>query len=128
MSKRRKSNLKNIDCNGVKQENSVVRFCRFVVPALFFLAACAGGEPQKRLDFSVKNSSSIVLTVIYQDETNIRMIDGFCFKFASEDFPLTVVFNNYETSLTLNEPAHYIIEGTDGARKLSSPCRSDEIE
>ena len=93
------------------------------------LASCQGAGGAKALNFSVKNEAGSVLTVIYQDGlANMRIINGLCYKFAAEDFPMTAALNHSGSSLELNEPAHYIIEGPDAARKSPSPCQPDDIE
>ena len=103
-------------------------FLERLAPALiFFLLSCSPGG-SKALDFSLKNSFSGALTVTLKDESSIRVIEGFCFKFSKEDFPLTVVFNNYESSLFLSAPAHYVIESSKKARKEPKACQPAQIE
>ncbi len=104
----------------------------FFAAAAVFAASCRGpeGASGKRLDFSIKNSSPGIVTVLYQgDEKSFRMIAGMCRKLAALDFPLSVVFHSsFKSPLALNEPGHYIIEGPGRAREASGLCRPMEIE
>ncbi len=113
------------------QKNSLylaLEICGLIAFSGVFLLSCSSAGSKKSLNFSIKNNSPAILTVTLKDERSIRIIEGFCFKFADEDFPLTVVFNNYESSLLLSEPAHYLIEGPKRARKAPEACQPAHIE
>ena len=102
---------------------------KFFIFLFLFLVSCSSpsSDPNNVLDYSLQNKTSEIITVMDSNDKPIKILKSFCFKFSSNQFPLTILFSSGSTK-TLNEPTHYVIEGQKGIKKTSTPCTPLELE
>ena len=101
-----------------------MKLYRWLAFFMFFFISCSD---ERKSSWTIRNNTSSVLTMIYADETSVRLLADFCFKLATEDFPLIIMFEGEDQSLSLNEPNHYLIESSKKAQKASTPCQPIQI-
>lgn len=91
---------------------------------LLFSVSCF---PAKQ-EFSVKNNSPQILTVIKgPDNSLVKILEGFCFRFIAEDFPLILKMDKSGEQIPLNQPGHYILEANKEVFESGELCKPSEI-